>query len=181
MSRIGKLPIQIPQDVTIEVKKSNIKISKGNIELSQEVNPGIKIDYDNDARVLQLTRANNSKPQRAMHGLYRSLLNNMVVGLTKGFEKKLQIVGVGYRAELKEKRLHLQLGYSHPIIFIPPDNIEVSVENPTSISVKGYDKQLVGQVAAKIRSFRPPEPYKGKGIKYVDETIRRKAGKAAGK
>lgn len=180
MSRIGKLPIKIPPEVSVELQSNWIKISKGKIFLEQNISPGIKIDYDQSAGQIQVTRENDSKTYRALHGLYRSLINNMVVGITQGFTRQLEIVGVGYRAELRDNRLHLQLGYSHPIVFIPPENIEVIVEKPTSIVIKGYDKQLVGQVAAKIRSFRPPEPYKGKGIRYVDEYVRRKAGKAAG-
>lgn len=180
MSRIGKLPIQVPEGVEVAVKAGHVKVAKGDVALEQSINPGININYDQTSRTLVVERANDSKPYRAMHGLYRSLLNNMVVGLTQGFKKELAIVGVGYRAELREGRLHLQLGYSHPIVFFPPKGIEIIVEKPTSIVIKGYDKQLVGQIAAKIRSFRPPEPYKGKGIRYVDESIRRKAGKAAG-
>lgn len=180
MSRIGKLPIKVPPEVTVELQRGHIRISKGKNTLEQNIQPGIEIEYDQAAGVLKVNRVNNSKNNRALHGLYRSLLNNMVTGLTKGFQKDLEIVGIGYRAELKENRLHLQLGYSHQIVFIPPENISIVVEKPTSIVVKGFDRQLVGQVAAKIRSFRPPEPYKGKGIKYSGEYIRRKAGKAAG-
>lgn len=180
MSRIGKLPIKVPAEVTVELQKGHIRISKGKNVLEQHIEPGIEIEYDQAAGVLKVNRVNNSKNYRALHGLYRSLLNNMVTGLTKGFQKELEIVGIGYRAELKENRLHLQLGYSHQIVFIPPENISIVVAKPISIVVKGFDRQLVGQVAAKIRSFRPPEPYKGKGIKYSGEYIRRKAGKAAG-
>lgn len=180
MSRIGKLPIQVPKDVEIEIKDNFIKISKGKVALGQEIQPGISLDFDRDARVLKIERANDSKPNRSLHGLYRSLINNMVTGVATGFTRELEIVGIGYRAELKENRLHLQLGYSHPIVYIPPEGVEISVPKPTNVVIKGYDKQLIGQIAAKIRSFRPPEPYKGKGIRYANEQIRRKAGKSAG-
>jgi large subunit ribosomal protein L6 len=129
---------------------------------------------------LAVTRNGEEKLFKALHGLYRSLINNMIIGVTQGFEKKLEIIGVGFKAEMKNKRLSLQIGYSHPIIFVPPAAVNVACENPTTIAVSGVDKELVGQIAAKIRGFRPPEPYKGKGIKYTDETIRRKAGKTAG-
>jgi large subunit ribosomal protein L6 len=128
---------------------------------------------------LALKRSSDEKAMRALHGTWRALMNNMVKGVTEGFQKRLEIVGVGYKAELKGKKLQLALGYSHPILFMPPDGIKIEVPQPTSMVVAGIDKQLVGQVAAKLRSFRPPEPYKGKGVKYEGEYIRRKAGKAA--
>lgn len=180
MSRIGKLPIQVPKDVDIEIKKNFIKVSKGKVALEQTIQPGISLEFDKDSRQLKVERVNDSKPYRSLHGLYRSLISNMVAGLTTGFVKELEIVGIGYRAELKENRLHLQLGYSHPIIYVPPEGIDITVPKPTTVIIKGYNKQLVGQIADKIRSFRPPEPYKGKGIRYANEQIRRKAGKSAG-
>lgn len=179
MSRIGKKPINIPQGVDIKIEHNVITVSKGNLKLEQEFNPSITVEYDSEKNIVQVSRPTDNKNHRALHGLYRSLINNMVVGVTDGFTKKLQIVGVGYRAEIKGKNLQLALGYSHPILFKPPEGIEITLENPTTISIKGFDKQLVGQVAAKIRSFRPPEPYKGKGVKYENEYIRRKAGKTA--
>ncbi|MCH8981326.1 50S ribosomal protein L6 [candidate division KSB1 bacterium] len=177
MSRVGKNPIGLPEGVEVKINKGTVEVTGPKGNLSGEVNQDIKLDIKDGQ--LTVSRPNDSKYYKSLHGLYRSLLTNMVEGVTKGFEKKLEIVGVGYKAEMSNDRLTLQLGYSHQIIFLPPEGIEILVADPTSISVRGIDKQLVGQVAAKIRSFRPPEPYKGKGIKYVDEYIRRKAGKTA--
>ncbi len=177
MSRVGKNPIGLPEGVEVKINKGTVEVTGPKGNLSGEVNQDIKLDIKDGQ--LTVSRPNDSKYYKSLHGLYRSLLNNMVEGVTKGFEKKLEIVGVGYKAELSKGRLNLQLGYSHPIVFLPPEGVEVVVADPTNISVRGIDKHLVGQVAAKIRSFRPPEPYKGKGIKYVDEYIRRKAGKTA--
>jgi large subunit ribosomal protein L6 len=147
----GELKASVPSSITVQVKDSEIMVS----------------------------RAEDNKAQRALHGTWRAHVANMIKGVTEGFQRKLEIVGVGYKAEMKGKKLQLTLGYSHPILFIPPATIEVEVPVPTNIIITGIDKQLVGQVAAKIRSFRPPEPYKGKGVKYEGEYIRRKAGKAA--
>ena len=177
MSRIGKNPIAIPEGVEITIGKGKVTAKGPKGEISSEVDPNMKVEHKDGQ--LTVSRPNDSKPYRALHGLYRSLINNLVIGVTSGFEKKLEIVGVGYKAELKGSHLNVQVGYSHPIIFVPPDGIELNVENQTSITISGIDKQLVGQIAAKIRSFRPPEPYKGKGIKYENEYIRRKAGKTA--
>ncbi|MCH7674046.1 50S ribosomal protein L6 [candidate division KSB1 bacterium] len=177
MSRVGKNPIGLPEGVEVKINKGTVEVTGPKGNLSGEVNQDIKLDIKDGQ--LTVSRPNDSKYYKSLHGLYRSLLNNMVEGVTKGFEKKLEIVGVGYKAEMSKGRLSLQLGYSHPIVFLPPEGVEVVVADPTNISVRGIDKHLVGQVAAKIRSFRPPEPYKGKGIKYVDEYIRRKAGKTA--
>ncbi len=152
-----------------------VKGPKG--ELSATVHPNVAVKVE--AEHALLTRSSDSKKDRALHGLWRALLQNMVVGVTEGYSRKLEIVGVGYRAELKGKKLQLQIGYSHPILFNPPEGIKIDVPTQTSIIISGMDKQLVGLVAAKIRSFRQPEPYKGKGIKYEGEYIRRKAGKAA--
>lgn len=177
MSRVGKNPIGLPEGVEVKINKGTVEVTGPKGNLSGEVNQDIKLDIKDGQ--LTVSRPNDSKYYKSLHGLYRSLLNNMVEGVTKGFEKKLEIVGVGYKAEMSKGRLSLQLGYSHPIVFLPPEGVEVVVADPTNITVRGIDKHLVGQVAAKIRSFRPPEPYKGKGIKYVDEYIRRKAGKTA--
>ncbi len=177
MSRVGKNPIGLPEGVEVKINKGTVEVTGPKGNLSGEVNQDIKLDIKDGQ--LTVSRPNDSKYYKSLHGLYRSLLNNMVEGVTNGFEKKLEIVGVGYKAEMSKDRLTLQLGYSHPIVFLPPEGVEVVVADPTKISVRGIDKHLVGQVAAKIRSFRPPEPYKGKGIKYVDEYIRRKAGKTA--
>lgn len=179
MSRVGRKPIEVPQGVAIKIAKNTITVSKDEKSLVQPIHPSIQVDYSPEQNVIQVNRPTNNKFHRALHGLYRSLISNMVVGLTEGFTKHLEIVGVGYRAELKGKNLSLSLGYSHSILFAPPEGIEIALENPTNIVIKGVDKQLVGQVSAKIRSFRPPEPYKGKGIKYKDEFIKRKAGKTA--
>jgi large subunit ribosomal protein L6 len=179
LSRVGKKPIQVPAGIEIKIDDNIVTVSKGNQSLQQEIHPAIKVEYIKKENSIQLTRPTNNKFHRSLHGLYRSLINNMVVGLTEGFSKKLEIVGVGYRAELKGKNVVLHLGYSHPILFKPPQEIEITLDNPITIFVKGIDKQLVGQVSAKIRSFRPPEPYKGKGIRYEGEYVRRKAGKTA--
>jgi large subunit ribosomal protein L6 len=177
VSRVGRNPIGLPEGVEVKINKGTVEVTGPKGNLSGEVNQDIKLDIKDGQ--LTVSRPNNSKYYKSLHGLYRSLLYNMVEGVTNGFEKKLEIVGVGYKAEMSKDRLTLQLGYSHPIVFLPPEGVEVVVADPTKISVRGIDKHLVGQVAAKIRSFRPPEPYKGKGIKYVDEYIRRKAGKTA--
>jgi len=177
VSRVGKNPIPIPDGVELDIKKASVAVKGPKGELSTRIHPDITLEVKEGQ--LFVERPNDSKQFRALHGLYRSLISNMVEGVHKSFEKKLEIVGVGYRAEVKNKRLVLQLGYSHPIVFAPPEGIELVTENPTSIAIRGINKEIVGQVAAKIRSFRPPEPYKGKGIKYVGEHIRRKAGKTA--
>lgn len=179
MSRIGKKPVEIKKGVTVEIKDGIIKVKGPKGELTQPYDQRIKITVENNQVIL--SRDSDEKEIRALHGLYRALIQNMIVGVTEGYTKKLEIVGVGYRAEWKGRGLQLALGYSHPIFFIPPKDVKVEVPAPTNIVVSGIDKQLVGQIAAKIRSFRPPEPYKGKGIKYEGEQIIRKAGKTAGK
>jgi large subunit ribosomal protein L6 len=146
-------------------------------ELSATVHPAIGLEVT--PTEILVTRSSDQKPHRALHGLWRALLQNMITGVTEGYTKKLELVGVGYRAEMKGKSLQMQVGFSHPILFVPPEGVKIEAPSQTNIIVSGIDKQLVGQVAAKIRSFRPPEPYKGKGIKYEGEYIRRKAGKAA--
>lgn len=183
MSRIGKLPITIPEKVTVSVGKDNVVTVKGPLgELKQNVDPDIKVNVENG--VLTITRPTDGKRHRSLHGLYRSLLNNMVVGVSQGYTVKQELVGVGYRAEAKGQLLELNLGYSHDVIFALPAEIKVETvtekrANPI-ITLSSHDKQLIGQVAAKIRSLREPEPYKGKGIKFVGEVVRRKAGKSAG-
>lgn len=180
MSRIGKLPVPIPEKVTVELKENNQMIVKGpKGELKRQLHPAMNIEVKENEIVV--TRPDDSKFNRSLHGLTRQLIANMVDGVSKGFSKKLQIIGVGYRAEMKGKKLVLTIGYSHPIVFSVPDIIKLETPSPTEIVVSGIDKELVGLVAAKIRSFRKPEPYKGKGIRYEGEYVRHKAGKAAGK
>lgn len=185
MSRIGKLPISIPAGVQVTVGDENVVTVKGPLgELSQKVNPEIQLNIEKDT--IELTRSGEAKSQKAMHGLYRALVNNMVTGVSKGFEVKMELVGVGYRAEvLPNNVLDLVLGYSHHTLLQLPPEVKVDAKsdkrsNPI-ITLTSIDKQLIGQVAAKIRSFRKPEPYKGKGIKFVGEVLRRKAGKTASK
>ena len=180
MSRIGKLPIPVPAGVTVTIADDNTVTVKGpKGELSQKVNKDMKVEQVGSEIIV--SRPSDSKPHRSMHGLYRSLINNMVVGVTKGFEKVLLIEGVGYRANVEGGKLNLALGYSHPVEMTPADGITIEVPTPNSIIIKGIDKQVVGEFAAKVREKRPPEPYKGKGIKYADEHIRRKEGKTGGK
>ena len=182
MSRIGKLPVVLPEGVTVEVDDDNIVTVKGpKGELTQKVNPDITVKQE-DSQIV-LSRPTEQKEHRAMHGLYRSLINNMVEGVSKGYEKKLELVGVGFRAETKGQLLELSLGYSHDIVLELPPEVKAEAvtlrrSNPI-ITLTSIDKQLIGHIAAKIRSFRKPEPYKGKGVKFVGEQIRRKAGKSA--
>lgn len=177
MSRVGKNPINLPQGVEVKIEKHKVVVKGPKGSLARDVSPQIKLNLK-DGQLL-VERPNNSNYYKSLHGLYRTLLSNMVQGVSEGFEKKLEIIGVGYRAEMSKNRLNLNLGFSHPIVFVPPEDIEIALDGTTNIAVRGIDKELVGQVAAKIRSFKPPEPYKGKGIKYVDEHVRRKAGKTA--
>ena len=177
MSRIGKLPITIPAGVTVDITADNTVTVKGpKGTLTQTFNKSITITKEDG--IVKLERRSDEKRQKALHGLTRSLLNNMVLGVLNGFEKKLEINGVGYKAALDGQKLVLSLGYSHPLEVIPPVGITFEVPAPNTILVKGYDKQAVGQIAAQIREFRKPEPYLGKGVKYSDEIIRRKEGKA---
>ncbi len=178
MSRIGKAPIPIKDGVTVNIKKNMVHVKGPKGELEQKIDSSIKVTINEN--IIELTRASDTRKQRAFHGLYRSLIANMIAGVYEGFSKQLEIIGVGYRAELKGKSLVLQLGFSHPIVYLAPDTIDITVPNQTNISVTGVSKELVGLVAAKIRSFKPPEPYKGKGIRYLGESVRRKAGKSAG-
>ncbi len=177
MSRVGRKPITIPAGVKVQATDHLVRVTGPKGELSASVHPLIGVELKEN-RIL-LSRTADEKKTKALHGLWRALVQNMVTGVTAGYSKKLELVGVGYRAELKGKKLQLLLGYSHPILFAPPEGIKIEVPAQTNITVSGTDKALVGLVAAKIRSFRPPEPYKGKGIKYEGEYIRRKAGKAA--
>jgi|SRR5690606_19671675 len=186
MSRVGKLPIAIPKGVTVEVSKANhvtVKGPKGTLDL--QVDPDITVSQDDGTLVVE--RPTDQKRHRALHGLYRALIQNLVTGVSEGYKKELEVIGVGYRAEVTNvggmSVLELALGYSHPIYFVPPDGVSITTQtvrgqNPR-VTVEGIDRQLVGQVAAKIRGLRPPEPYKGKGIRYSDEFVRRKAGKTA--
>lgn len=182
MSRIGKLPIELPEKVTVTVDKQNQVTVKGPMgERTEQVHPDIKVQVKEN--IVTLERPTEQKRHKSMHGLYRSLINNMVIGVSQGYTIQQELVGVGYRAEAKGQILELSLGFSHEIHILLPDEIKVEAKqerraNPI-ITLKSSNKQLIGQVAAKIRSLRPPEPYKGKGIKFVGEELRRKAGKAA--
>lgn len=177
MSRIGQKPISILKGVKVDKKDGMIQVAGSKGTLSANVHPAISVEIKGEDVIL--SRTSDEKSAKSLHGLWRALIQNMIKGVSEGFQKKLEIVGVGYKAEMKGKRLQLALGYSHPIVFQPPDGVRLEVPQPTNITIGGADKQLVGQVASKIRSFRPPEPYKGKGVKYEGEFIRRKAGKAA--
>jgi large subunit ribosomal protein L6 len=179
MSRIGKLPIEIPKSVKINFIDSVLSVQGPNGKLSRTIMPCVTLNISETS--LEVTRNDEATSSRAAHGLTRTLISNMVTGVTKGFQTDLEINGVGYRAEVKGKDLVLSLGFSHPVNFPIPEGIAIEVEKMTKLSVKGYDKEMVGQTAAKIRSFRGPEPYKGKGIKYANETILRKAGKTGKK
>ena len=182
MSRIGKLPIAIPSGVTVTVDGNEVKVKGPKGELSQAVNPDIKVEVV-DGQVL-VSRPSDDKEHRALHGLYRALINNMVIGVSEGYKKEMELVGVGYRANSNGQVLELSLGFSHNIFFKLPKEIKVETKSERNknplIILESADKQLIGQVCSKIRSFRKPEPYKGKGIKFVGEVIRRKSGKSAG-
>ena len=180
MSRIGRMPITVPAGVTVTIADANVVTVKGALgTLTQQFNENMTITLD--GAVLTVTRPDDEPENRAMHGLTRALLADMVTGVSTGYAKTLQIVGVGYRVALQGGNLVLNLGHSHPINIVAPEGIKFEVPDPNTIIVKGYDKQAVGQIAAVIRSKRKPEPYHGKGVKYADEVIRRKAGKAGGK
>ncbi len=179
MSRIGKKPIEVPKGVTITKNGNVVKVKGPKGELEIRFHSKMSVDVKDDEIVV--TRPDDSKENKALHGLTRALLQNMVDGVLNPYSKTLDIVGVGYRAELKGKNLLLNIGYSHPIYFMPPDGVTLQTPAATQIVISGIDKQMVGLIAAKIRSIRKPEPYKGKGIKYSDEQIQRKAGKTAGK
>ena len=177
MSRIGRKPVSLPDAVSVEIAAGNIAVKGPKGELRQTLSPEMKVEQEDGA--VTVSRPTDRGEHRALHGLTRSLIANMVEGVTDGFEKRLEIQGVGYRAALKGKKLELALGFSHPVAIDAPEGIDFEVPQPTEVIVKGIDKQLVGQVAADIRKRRPPEPYKGKGIRYKDEQVLRKVGKRA--
>jgi large subunit ribosomal protein L6 len=177
MSRIANAPVALASGVTINLNGQQITVKGGKGELSWDIHNDVKVIEEDG--VLKVSANNSSKPARALAGTTRALVNNMVKGVSDGFERKLEIIGVGYRAQMKGKVLNLALGYSHPIIFDVPDGVSVETPSQTEILIKGVDKQLVGQVAANIRAFRKPEPYKGKGVRYSDEQIVRKEAKKA--
>jgi large subunit ribosomal protein L6 len=177
MSRIGKLPIDVPDGVDVEIGDGLVRVKGPKGQLEQAVSRDLSIERD-DSRLL-VRRPSDKKEHRALHGLTRTLIYNMVVGVTEGFEKRLEIQGVGYRAQLRGKGLELALGYSHPVHVDAPEGIDFEVPIPTQIVVRGIDKQAVGEIAARIRKARPPEPYKGKGVRYAGEQVARKVGKRA--
>ena len=177
MSRIGKLPITVPAGVSVEIEGPAVVVTGPKGTLRQDLVGGISVEKGEDGS-LSVLRPDDGRQSRALHGLSRTLVANMVTGVTEGYEKKLEIVGVGYRVAAKGSNLEFALGYSHPITIEPPDGISFAVETPTKFSVQGIDKQQVGETAANIRKLRKPEPYKGKGIRYAGEQVRRKAGKA---
>lgn len=176
MSRIGKLPVPVPAGVTVELTEGRISAKGPKGTLHCALPPRVEVKLDDGE--LKVGRLSDDRTARAMHGLARSLISNLVDGVSKGFSKTLDIIGVGYRVEQKSEYLVFSLGYSHPIYYEVPAGIDAKIEGPTKLTLSGADKQVVGAAAAKVRSFRPPEPYKGKGIKYADEVIRRKEGKS---
>jgi large subunit ribosomal protein L6 len=177
MSRIGRKPIPVPAGVTVAIEPESVRVNGPKGELVERIHRDITVEQNDD--VLTVSRPTDRGEHRAMHGLYRSLVANMVIGVTEGYAKTLEIQGVGYRAALKGRDLELALGYSHPVSIKAPDGIDFEVPQPTRVIVKGIDKQLVGEIAANIRKQRPPEPYKGKGIRYEGEYVARKVGKRA--
>lgn len=179
MSRIGKKPIPLAKEFQIKQTGNLVEVTGPKGKLQLEMKDSIKMEVKDNEIIF--SRSSDNKSIRALHGLYRALLQNMVTGVTEGFSKKLDLVGIGYKAELKGNNIVFALGYSHPVVFTAPENIKIELPAPNSVVVSGIDKQLVGLVAAKIRELRPPEPYKGKGVKYSDEKVRRKAGKTASK
>jgi large subunit ribosomal protein L6 len=177
LSRVGKNPITLPPEVKLEIKGDEVAVQGPKGKLSRRLHPSIKLEQKEGKLVL--TRPSDSKFHKSLHGLSRALVANMVKGVTQGFQRMLEIQGIGYKAEMKGKDMVLSLGFSHPILFTSPPGIELKLEDPTKIIVSGADKELVGLVAEKIRSFYPPEPYQGKGVRYRGERVRRKAGKTA--
>jgi large subunit ribosomal protein L6 len=177
MSRIGKKPIPVPDGVTVDIKRGRVSVKGPKGELAQDISPEMKVSHEDGA--LTVERPTDRGEHRALHGLTRSLIANMVEGVTSGYEKRLEIQGVGYRARLQGKSLELALGYSHPVSVSAPEGIEFEVPQPTQVVVRGIDKQLVGEIAAQVRKARPPEPYKGKGVRYAGEHVARKVGKRA--
>jgi large subunit ribosomal protein L6 len=178
MSRIGKKPIPIPDGVKIQIEETAVRAEGPKGKLAQPIPPGMKAAVD--GKQLLITRGDDSRTARAIHGLTRSLVANMVTGVKDGFERKLEIVGIGYRAQMQGKSIQFALGYSHPVIFPLPDGITAEIEKQVALTLRGADKALLGQTAAKLRALRKPDPYKGKGIRYAGEVVRRKVGKKAG-
>ena len=178
MSRIGKQPVPVPSGVKIQLAVGKVKVEgpKGKLELSPH--PAMKVTHDDKAKVIQVARGDDERQSRALHGLTRSLIANMVEGVTKGYEKKLKIEGIGYQARMDKKAVVLTVGYANAVAMQPPDGVTVELPDPTTIIIKGADKQKVGQFAAEVRRVRKPEPYKGKGIRYENEQVRRKEGKS---
>ena len=176
MSRIGKLPIVVPADVDVKIEGSTVTVKGPKGTLTETYNSAIGIELKEGH--INVTRPNDEKEMRSLHGLTRTLINNMIVGVHTGFKKTLEIVGIGYRAEKQGNNLVLKVGYSHDVTMAPPEGITIDVPSPNQVVINGYDKQLVGQFASEVRGVRPPEPYKGKGIKYAEEVVRRKEGKA---
>ncbi len=179
MSRIGKMPVPIPESVEVNYKDHNITVKGKNGKLSRAIHPAVDLKIEDDKIIV--TPGNSSNKVKALHGLTRTLVANMVAGVTRGFERVLEINGVGYRADSKGDTLTFNIGYSHPVVYKLPEGINATVEKQTKIILSGIDKELLGLTAAKVRSFRKPEPYKGKGIKYAEERIRKKAGKSGAK
>ncbi len=175
MSRIGKQPIELPEGVQVELNGTTVTVKGSKGELTREISPAIGVEIEDN--VITFTRENDIKVNRELHGTTRTLVNNMVVGVTEGYIKKLQIIGVGYRAQLQGSKLVLSLGLSHPVEFETPEGLEIEVPTNTEIIIKGSNKEAVGALAANIRAIRPPEPYKGKGVRYEGEFVRRKEGK----
>jgi large subunit ribosomal protein L6 len=180
MSRIGKQPVKIPDGIKVAMKDHVVTVEHKKDRLEQWIDPAIEVEIDGERNEIRFIRKDDQRRNRALHGLYRMLVNNMVEGLAKGFEKTLNIIGVGYNAKLQGKKLVLQIGFCHPVEMEIPEGLALEVPNPTTIVVRGADKQLVGQFAANVRRVRPPEPYKGKGIRYADEMVRRKERKSLG-
>lgn len=178
MSRIGKMPIEIPKDVTVDLKGDLLSVKGPKGELKRSIHPKVTVSTENNQ--ISVKVPDESKESKSFHGLFRALIANMVTGVSQGFERGLEIVGVGYRAELSGRTATFHLGYSHPVVFELPEGIEARIDK-TKITLNGIDKELLGKTAAKIRGFRKPEPYKGKGIKYAEEVIKRKAGKTGSK
>ncbi|MBX6331597.1 MAG: 50S ribosomal protein L6 [Gemmatimonadaceae bacterium] len=179
MSRIGKKPVPLPKNVTVTVDGQTVTVKGPKGELARRIHPAMRVAVEGEKIVV--TRPSDEEEHKALHGLTRTLVANMVEGVTKGFQKQLEITGVGYKAEPRPYGLQLALGFSHPVEYRAPAGIKLTAPQPTTVVIEGADKEIVGQVAAEIRNLRPPEPYKGKGIKYAGEQIRRKAGKAGGK
>ncbi len=179
MSRIGRKPIVLPKGVDVKIDGSEVTVKGSKGTMTFGIMPDIQVALEDGQ--IAVKRANDEKSVRAAHGMTRAILSNMVTGVNQGFERVLEIIGVGYRAQMQGKNLVMALGFSHPVEVVPPEGIEFAVDGPTKVIVRGIDKQLVGQIAANIRGYRPPEPYKGKGIRYAGEYVIRKAGKAGGK